>query len=234
MTSFALPADAAPSLPFDEAARAGDARTRPAALALVAATIASIAAVAFDPSVQAKGAHDILAALVQLAPVHRAVHVVEMAAVLSFSWAFLTLALRVGVRRPAVLAATIAYLAGMAAMLGATLFDGFVTPDVAATWLRPNHEAQAGLELVRLCGLLIQDLATLSWVLQSVGVLAVSTALMADGEGRRRLGIVGLVTGALPLAAVLAVPQIDVAVIIGILLAQAAWNLGCAALLLRR
>ena len=204
------------------------------ALMLVAA-IASIVFVAIDPVAGGDDARAILQSMTANAPMHRIVHAVEMACLFGLAFGMASLAARLGAQRPVVRAGAMAYLAGSLAMLGAAVVDGFVTVDAASYFLRDGHSVETGREVVHMCYAVIQDLAMVSWFLQSIGVLALASALVRERGARRVGGVVGLVTGALPPIAILAsYPRMDTAVVVGILLVQLAWNLVVAGLLLRR
>jgi len=208
--------------------------TRAAGALMIAAAITSIVFILLDREPSGVGARALLESLASIAPWRRLVHVVESACVLSFAFGMASLAVRLDPRRPSVLLGTLVWLAGAMAMLGAAITDGFITSDIAVRYLLPNHDPQAGLELVRLASVAVQDLATMSWVLQSVGVMGLSVALVADGGFHRRIGVVGLVT-ALPVIALVTIPSfIDQSMIVAILLAQMGWNLASAWLLMRR
>jgi len=214
---------------------AADADTRAAGLLMLVATAASIAFVALDPVVSADSSRAILQAIVANGPVHRVVHAAELACVLCLAFGFASLAARIGPRRPAVLGACVAYVAGCLAMVGAAITDGFVTGDVARYYLQAGHSADTGREMIHLCYVVVQDLAAASWFFQSAGVLAMALALLRGRGLQRAVGVLGLGTGALPpLAIVLAWPTMDTAVVVGVLCAQAAWNAAAATLLLRR
>ena len=214
---------------------AADADTRAAGLLMLLATVASIAFVALDPVVSADSSRAILQAIVANGPVHRVVHAAELACVLCLAFGFTSLAVRVGPRRPAVLGACIAYLAGCLAMLGAAVTDGFVTGDVARYYLQAGHSADTGREMIHLCYVVVQDLAAASWSFQSIGVLAMALALLHGRGAQRLVGMLGVATGAFPPIAILATwPAMDTGIIVGILCAQAVWNAAVGSLLLRR
>jgi len=210
-------------------------RERLAGFLMLAAAVASIVFVAIDPVSTGADARAILQSMTANAPTHRLVHAVEMACVLGLAFGMASLGRRIGADRPAVRLGTLAYLAGSVAMMGATVVDGFITGDAAAYFLGAGHSAETGREVVHMCYAVIQDLAMVSWFLQAVGVLAFGTALVGERGWARAAGVVGLVTGALPpLAIVATYPRMDTAVVVGILLAQLAWNAAAGVLLLRR
>lgn len=214
---------------------AADPDTRAAGLLMLLATVASIAFVALDPVVSADTSRAILQAVVANGPVHRVVHAAELACVLCLAFGFTSLAVRVGLRRPAVLGACIAYVAGCLAMVGAAVTDGFVTGDVARYYLQSGHSVDTGREMIHLCYVVIQDFATASWFFQSVGVLTMAGALLQRQGLQRVVGALGVATGALaPIAIVATYPTMDTTVVVGILLAQLVWNVAAATLLLNR
>ncbi|MGN6527072.1 MAG: hypothetical protein ACTHL8_11825 [Burkholderiaceae bacterium] len=208
---------------------------RAAAAGMALAAVLSIVFVALDPEVRVRGASAVLQAIAADAPIHQGVHAAESLFVLMLAHGVASLGARLGLARPAVRFGLLAYLAGAFAMLVATTFDGFVTPAIAAAWLRPGHDVQAGLEAIRLAGISVQSFATMSWGLEAVGALALSAALFADGGARRRLGALGLVAAMAPIVALAAAgPAMDTTVVVGILLTQAVWNFAGAAALWRR
>lgn len=209
--------------------------TRSAGILMLAAAVASIVFVALDPVVSADTSRTLLEGMVANAPMHRLVHAVELACVLSLAFGFTSLAARTGLRRPAVLGACIAYLVGCIAMVVAAVTDGFITGDVARYYLQAGHSVDAGREMIHLCYVVVQDFAAASWFFQSVGVLAMAFALLRERGLQRIVGALGLATGALPPIAIGATwPAMDTAVVVGILSAQMAWNVAAATLLLRR
>ena len=211
------------------------ASTRAAGVLMLTATVLSIVFVALDPGFNADTSRTLLEGMVAVGPMHRIVHAVELACVLSLMFGFTTLAARTGLRRPAVLGACIAYAVGCLAMVGAAITDGFITGGVASYYLQAGHSVDTGREMVHLCYVVVQNLAATAWFFQSVGVLAMAAALLRERGLQRIVGVLGLATGSLPPIAILATwPTMDTAVIMGILSAQMVWNVAAATLLLRR
>jgi hypothetical protein len=209
--------------------------TRAAGILLALAAVVSIVFVALDPEVSAKTSRTILEALVANAPMHRLVHAVELACVAGLAFGFVSLASRLGWRRPAVIGACLTYLVGCVAMVVAAVTDGFITGDVASFYLQPGHSVDTGREMIHLCYVVIQDFATASWFFQSVGVLTMAGALLQRQGLQRVVGALGVATGALaPIAIVATYPTMDTTVVVGILLAQLVWNGAAATLLLNR
>ncbi len=219
---FATPAPARPS-------------TRVLGLLVLAATVASATVVALDPMATGQGARAILQSIADHAGLHRGVHVVAQLCLVAFAAGVAAIGARLGSRRPAIVLGVTAYLAGCGALLCATVFDGFITPDLALRYLRPGIDPEMGLHLVRLAGMAVTDLSAVGWGLQAVGIVGLSAALLANGGTDRRFGIAGLVGGIAPLAAMAAAwPVMDTTVVVAVLLSQAAWNVTAGWLLLRR
>lgn len=217
----------------------GEARSRAAARAagalLIGASILEIAAMAHHPSAHA---HDIAALLVHLqalSAVSAWVHGVLIALMLTVFFALTEFAWQRGITRPAIRAGLIAYAAGVVAMMGAALVDGFVTPRVATLSTAVSAtDLQVTSQLLKLCMLFNQALAHLGAVAMSVGIAAWSLDLVRGAGAERALGVFGVAiglgsAGALILGAV----QLDVHGMMLVLLLQVIWTTGVGVLLLR-
>ena len=211
------------------------ASTRAAGIAMVASTIISIVTVALDVGPSGRSKADILAGMAAVSGRHQFVHIVAMCCLLGFAFGVTTLAQRAGTRRWPVLAGLVCYLAGCGAMAGAVLMDGFVSVDLALKFAGGTPEDVAtGYGLVQFSDVVLQNLANIAWMMQAIGVLLISIALVRDHGGRRVLGAVGLATGSLPAIAIVATyPHMNLTLVVGIMVAQAAWHLSVGALLLR-
>lgn len=107
--------------------------------------------------------------------------------------------------------------------------------DTAALFATKSPEAvRVGYWMTQaMAGVALTDIARVAWVCQSVAAVAWSRAMLRDAGLARKAGLAGLVTGALPGVAVVAVgAHMTVTVVVGILLVQALWNLTAAAYLL--
>ncbi|HEU4372222.1 MAG TPA: hypothetical protein VFS02_01960, partial [Telluria sp.] len=196
----------------------------------------SIVAVALDVGAQGSDALSLLQSMVKIRETHQLVHIVAMACIGGLMFGFTVLAQRLGLRRAPVLAGLIAYSAGSMLMLVATTIDGFISTDTAALFATKSPEAaRVGYWMIQtMAGVALTDIARVAWVCQSVAAVAWAYALLREGGLARMLGMVGLVSGALPAAAVIGVGQnMTAPVVVGILLVQAVWNLTAAAYLLR-
>jgi hypothetical protein len=213
-----------------------DTTARGAGCAIALSALASIAAVALDSSARGSDPLAILQSMVALRDTHQLVHIVAMACIGGLTLGFTVLAQRLGLRRLPVLAGLIAYSAGSMLMLVATIIDGFISTDTAALFATKSPEAvRVGYWMIQaLAGVALTDIARVAWVCQSVAAVAWSLAMLRDAGLARKAGVVGLVTGALPGVAVVAVgAHMTEIVVVGILLVQALWNLTAATYLLR-
>lgn len=209
---------------------------RAAGLVIVLSAIASIAAVALDSGAQGSDPLSILQSMVKLRDAHQLVHIVAMTCIGGLMFGFTVLSQRLGLRRGPVLAGLIAYAAGSMLMLVATIIDGFISTDIAALFAAKSPEAvRVGYWMIQaMAGVALTDIARVAWVCQSVAAVAWACAMLRDSGFTRKLGVVGLVSGALPAIAVVAVGQhMTETVVVGILLVQAVWNLTAATYLLR-
>lgn len=207
-----------------------------AGVIIALSAIASIAAVALDSMASGHDPLSILQAMVKIRDSHQLVHVVAMACIGGLMYGFSVLSARLGLRRPPVLAALIAYGIGSMLMFISTIIDGFISTDLAALFVNKSPEAvQAGYWMFQVLeGVALTDIARVAWVCQSVAAVAWSIALLREHGLARGLGSIGLVCGVLPAVVVIAAGnQITAPVVVGILLVQAMWNFIAAIYLLR-
>ena len=213
--------------------------TRPYALSagliIIMSTLASIAAVALDSAAQGRDPQSILQSMVDLRDSHQLVHMVAMACIGGLMFGFTVLSQRLGLRRAPVLAGLIAYGAGSMLMFVATIIDGFISTDTAALFVTKSPEAvRTGYWLIQvIAGVALTDIARVAWVCQSLAAVAWSLALLRDTGLTRKVGMAGMVIGALPGVAIVAAgANMTQTVVVGVLLLQGCWNLGAAACLL--
>ncbi len=208
--------------------------TRVAGTAIALSAIASIVFVALDQGARGKDALSIMQSMVATQPMHQFVHVVAMTCLGGFMYGYSVLSQRLGLHRTPVLIGLTSYGLGTVLMLLAAVIDGFVSTDAASMFLAGAPSGlDTGLQIINtLSGVLLPDLARVAWVFQSVAAVAWSIALLRERGMQRTVGGIGLVAGALPAVIVSIVgTQMTDAVVVGILLAQAIWNLAAAALL---
>jgi len=209
--------------------------TRSPGVAIAAATIVSTVFVALDHGGGGRNALEILQGIARLQVLKEVVHGVAIASVCAYAFGYAALARRLGLARPLVLAGLTVYLFGCAAMIGATILDGFVTPHIAMDAITgsPDRIDFAYL-LIHSIGIVLNDLAKLGWVLQAVGTLAWSLALMRDGGFNRAIGWVGLLSSGLVVALIAgSAVNMTMTSLLSVLLAQLTWNLAAALLLMR-
>ena len=208
---------------------------RSAGLIIILSALASITAVALDTGAQGRDPLSILQSMVNLRASHQLIHVVAMACLGGQMFGFTVLSQRLGLARAPVIAGLIAYSAGSMLMFLATIIDGFIGTDTAALFVSKSPEAvRVGYWLIQvIAGVALTDIARVAWICQSLAAVAWSLALLRDAGLTRKLGMSGVVIGALPgVAVVVAGANMTVTVVVGVLLLQGMWNLGAAAYLL--
>jgi hypothetical protein len=202
-----------------------------AGLVILLSAIASIAAVALDRMATGSDPLSILQSVVQIGPWHAGVHVVAMACIGGFMYGYTVLSRRLGLHRAPVLAGLIAYGFGSVLMLIATTIDGFISTGTAALFVNKSPEAvRFGYWMfATMEGVALTAIASVAWVCQSVAALGWACAMLGERGLARKLGMTGLVSGALPAVAVfVAGANMTETVVVGILLVQAVWNLTAA------
>ena len=210
-------------------------RTRAAGVAIAAATVISTIFVAMDQSGGGSNPLEILQGITNLQVLKEVVHGVAIASVCAYAFGYATLARRLGLQRPAVLAGLTVYLLGCVAMIGATILDGFVTPHIAMEAITGSPEkVKFAYSLIYFIGTVLNDLAKLGWVLQAVGTIAWSIALLHKSGFDRAIGVIGFVSSGLVVALIAASPvNMTMTSLLSVLFAQLIWNLAAAVLLLR-
>jgi hypothetical protein len=211
--------------------------TRAAGFAIAVSAIASIVFVALDEGGSGKDALSIMQSMVKAQPMHQLVHVVAMACLGGFMYGYSVFSQRLGLHRTPVLIGLVSYALGTTLMLLGTVIDGFVSTDTAAMFVAGSPAAiEQGFSIINtLSGVLLPDLARIAWVFQSVAAIAWSFALLRERGMPRVVGVIGLLAGALPAGIVFVVgTRMTDTVVVGILLAQAIWNVAAAAVLIFR
>ncbi|MBV8656971.1 MAG: hypothetical protein JO142_04015 [Burkholderiales bacterium] len=209
--------------------------TRLAGAGIVISSILSIVFVALDPMASGHDPQAILQSMVNNQAIHQLIHVVAMLCVLVQWYGYTVLSQRLSLQRPTVRMAYLSFALGSVLMFIATIIDGFISTDTAAVFLKGSPEAiKFGYWAVQTIeGVVLTDIARVAWVLQSIAAVAWSFALLRQAGVQRVIGSIGLLAGALPAAAViLAGSNMTVAVVVGILLVQALWNISAGVLLL--
>jgi hypothetical protein len=208
---------------------------RAAGLAIIVSAIASIVAVALDTAASGHDALSIMQSMIKIQQSHQLVHVVAMACLGGLMFGYTAFSQRLGLHRAPVMAALIAYGLGTVLMFLGTIIDGFVSADTALMFVGQAPDAiKAGFWMIQtMSGVVLIDIAKVSWVLQSIAVLLWAFALLQERGLKRAIGVLGLIVGALPAITVFVVGSaMTDMVVVGILLMQAVWNIAAATLLL--
>jgi hypothetical protein len=210
-------------------------RTRTAGIAIATAAVVSTIFVALDRSGGGNNPLEILQGIARLQMLKEVVHAVAIASVCAFAFGYASLSQRLGLQRPLVLAGLTAYLIGCIAMIGATITDGFVIPHIAvdAVSATPEHVTFA-YNLIRYAGIALNDMAKLGWILQAVGTLAWSAALVRGHGFNRACGVIGILSSVLVLGLIFgSATNMTMTSLLSVLVAQLTWNIAAAALLMR-
>lgn len=206
---------------------------RSAGIAIATATVVSTIFVALDRSGGGTTPAQILAGIAGLAQLKAVVHGVAIASVCAYGFGYASLARRLGLQRPQVLAGIVVYLIGCVAMVGATIVDGFVIPHVAIDAGATPDRIRFAYDTVHYLGIVVNDLAKLGWLLQAVGALSWSFALLRARGFERTVGVVGVLSSALVCVIVLgSATSMSMTALLSVLLAQLLWNIGAASLLM--
>jgi hypothetical protein len=210
-------------------------RTRIAGIAIAAATVISTIFVALDHSGGGSNPLEILQGIARLQPLKEVVHAVAIASVCAFAFGYATLARRLGLRQPLVLLGLSTYLIGCVAMVGATITDGFIVTHIAVDAVHAAPERVAfAYNLIHYAGVALNDMAKLGWILQAVGTLAWSIALVREHGFSRVAGVVGMLSSMLVVTLIVgSATNMSMTSLLSVLLAQLIWNFAAAALLLR-
>ena len=211
-------------------------RTRSAGIAIATAAIVSTIFVALDRSGGGNNPLEILQGIARLQGLKELVHAVAIASVCAFAFGYATLARRLGLQGPLVLAGLTTYLIGCIAMIGATITDGFVTTHIAMDAITGTPERVAfAYNLIRYAGVALNDMARLGWLLQAVGTLAWSAALVQQRGFHRTAGVVGVLSSLLVIVLIAgSATYMTMTSLLSVLVAQLAWNVAAAVLLVRK
>ncbi|WP_139350593.1 hypothetical protein [Rhodanobacter sp. B04] len=211
-------------------------RTRSAGIAIATAAIVSTIFVALDRSGGGNSQLEVLQGIARLQGLKELVHAVAIASVCAFAFGYATLARRLGLQRPLVLAGLTTYLIGCIAMIGATITDGFVTTHIAMDAITGTPERVAfAYNLIRYAGVALNDMARLGWLLQAVGTLAWSAALVQQRGFHRTAGVVGVLSSLLVIVLIAgSATYMTMTSLLSVLVAQLAWNVAAAVLLVRK
>jgi hypothetical protein len=208
---------------------------RPAGFVILAGSILSVFAMGHHPSVSGSGAAA-MAELAREAALARLVHgslIALMVAMISGFWVF---AERLDLSSGVVRLATVSYLVGVGAMIGAALISGFVVSGLGAWYAGAEPAAiEAASHLMVFGHASNQALAKLGVTAMSAAILLWSVRLTRRTGANRAIGWLGVAIGLVP-PVLLAADQLrlDVAGMGGVVIAQGVWNLAIGVQLIRR
>ena len=121
-------------------------------------------------------------------------------------------------------------------MVGAALVSGFIITDVAS--LIPHTtvvDLQINLQILLLCRVLNQACANFAVVAMSAGIVFWSLDLCRNSGSLRAVGVFGCLVGLVPAVALMfGEVHIDVHGMTEVVVAQAAWNIAVALLIIYR
>ena len=203
---------------------------------LLFVTLLAVAAMAHHPTVaRAPDLQHAIQGLALLGRTSALVHAALIGLMLVTLHCLTEFAWRRGLARPLVRGGLIAYATGVLVMIGAALVSGFVVTDVASTVAHETTgDLQIARQLLQLCGSVNQACARFGAVAMSAGIALWSLDLLRERGIARGVGLLGIVVGLVPIVALLAgAIRLDVHGMLQVVLLQAAWNLGIAALLMR-
>lgn len=217
------------------APRSLSASARGAGALLIAATLLEMLAMAHHPEVYSHDLSQAIEQLRMLAGVSALVHGILITLMWLGFFALSEFTLRRNPARTVIRFGFMAYAAGIAALTGAAIVSGFITPRVA--------QASAGLDatdlkitwqLLNLCVLCNQALARVGVVAMSAAIAAWSLDLVRAPGMERVLGVFGIAiavgcAGALIGGAL----QLDVHGMLAVVVAQGIWYIGVGVLLWR-
>jgi hypothetical protein len=208
---------------------------RAAGIAIAVCATLTIFAIAHHPTVSARAPAEAMAQMVQVATTDRVVHGALIAIMGVLLFGFTIFSLRRGLHRQTTVAALIAFTAGIAAVIGAALIDGFLTPAIAERYAgAPPDAIKAAVPLLVFGALTIQILSKFGFVAMSIGVAFWSADLIATPGVVRATGVIGFVSGIVAIGVLTFAGQLDPQSLSAIVIVQAVWYLAVAVLLVRR
>jgi hypothetical protein len=210
-------------------------RSVAAGAVLLAATLLEVLAMAHHPSVHTPDVATAIERIARLATLDGWVHGVVLSAMLAIAYGLFEFTLRRGALRPWMRAGSLAYGAGVIIMMGAGLVSGFILPGLIASTPHVSATDLAGCaQMLILCRELNQSCANAATVAISAGIVFWSIDLLRERGLLRALGLLGLLAGLLPAAALISGSlRLDVHGMSEVVWLQALWNGAIAIALIR-
>src|ERR1700680_3071112 len=207
---------------------------RVAGIVLTVCTGLAIVAMLNHPTAVSRSPGELMTQIAGFAARDRVVHGVFFAVLGGLTLGASVFACRQGFDHIPILAGFITFAFGVAAACGAIVLDGFVIPDVVSRYLGSSPEQiNIAVALLTVCGLTIQILGKLSVVAVSLGILLWSVHLIRMPGALRASGIVGLVSGILPLGLAATGARLTPHSLSTVIVVQAIWYFVIGALLIR-
>lgn len=205
-------------------------------IVLLIASLLEVLGMLHHPSVQTSDISRAVAQIVRFSTLSAIVHGVLITLSLLIAYGFVDFSLRRGLRRPLIQAGGIAYGCGVLVMMGAGLVSGFIITGVAS--LIPHTTAvdlQINLQILLLCRALNQSCANFAVIAMSAGIVCWSVDLCRNSGSLRAVGLFGCLVGLVPaLALMYDEIHLDVQGMTEVVVAQAAWNIAVALLIIYR
>lgn len=216
---------------FNDGAPGGTA----AGIAIASCAMVTIFAIAHHPTVSARAPAEALTQMVQVATPDRIVHGTLIAIMGTLLYGFTIFSLRRGLHRETSVAGLIAFTAGIAAVIGAALIDGFLTPAIAERYAgAPPDAIKMAIPFLVAGALMIQILTKLGFVAMSIGVAFWSADLVATPGVLRATGVIGFASGIVAVGVLVFAGHLNPQSLSAIVIVQAIWYLAVAVLLVRR
>ncbi len=201
---------------------------------LIGCALASLTALSLDQAATASETRELLQQIAALGPTRGAVHAVQMTCLTGYAFSFTVLSMKLGIKRPPVLAGLIAFLFGTVMMLIATVNDGFLTSAVAARFAAaPDIDLEIARDLIRFGNMSVTYFGDLAFALMGAGTALWSLTLARFGLIGRLGSLVGLITGVGSIAVIAWQPTLDMPALLGIVAGEFCFNLLVGTLLIK-
>jgi hypothetical protein len=203
---------------------------------LLVASLLEVLGMLHHPSVRTPDISQAIEQISRLSTLSAVVHGVLITLMLLIAYGLVDFALRRGLSRPLIRAGGIAYACGVLVMVGAALVSGFIITGVAS--LIPHATAvdlQIDQQILFLCRVLNQSCANFAVVAMSAGIVCWSVDLCRNSGSLRAVGVFGCLVGLVPaIALMFGKVHLDVHGMTEVVMAQAAWNIAIALLIIYR
>jgi hypothetical protein len=193
-----------------------------------------IVAIGLHPQATTHRAAEFMVEAARLGTSLKIVHGTAIAFVLTLLFGMSVYSARRGMQRELVVAALVAYAAGIAVVILAALIDGFLIAMIAERYIGvPPNVLQVGAAVVAACGAAIQVLTKAGVAMISAGIALWAADLFLEPRPARTTAIVGCVAALVPVAVLFAVPRLAPHTLEIVVVCEGAWYLAIARLLIR-